>query len=82
MHHDHCLGPAERRCWRLLEGAVERRLQCRIGGLHHGRPGNLGKRRRRLRLQRFDIALQDIRLFLSMLLDAAKPVVKRRAATK
>ena len=37
VHHDHRLGPAERRCRRLLEGMIERRLQRRIGWFDHVR---------------------------------------------
>ena len=62
VNHDDRLGAAERRRRRLLEGMIERRLQRRIGWFDHSGAGNLGKQRRRLRLQRLDVALQEIGL--------------------
>jgi hypothetical protein len=82
VNHDDRLGPAERRCCRLLEGMVERCLQRRIGWFDHDGPGNLGKQRRRLRFQRLDVALQEIGCVHPVQIDAAEPVVKGGAAAK
>ena len=82
VDHDHRLGPPERRCRGLFEGVIERRLQRRIGWFDQCRTGNLGKQRRRLRLQRLDVVLQEIRLFRSEELDASEPVVERRTAAE
>ena len=82
VNHDDRLGLAERRRCGLLEGVIEHRLQRRIGWLHHGGPGNFVKQGRRLRFQRLDVGLQEIRRIRPLQIDAAEPVVKGRTVAK
>ena len=83
MHHDHRLGAPERRLGRLLEGVIERGLQCGIGRRHDIGAGNLAQQRRRFRyLQCVDVALEDIRLLRSVPQHAAEPFMIDSAAAE
>ena len=83
VHHDHCLGPPERRCRRLLEGMIERRLQLGVGGFDNGRTGNLRQQRRLFRrLQDCNVAPEQIGFIGSVQHDAAEFVMKRGATAE
>ena len=83
MHHDHRLGAPERRLGRLLEGMIERGLQCGIGRRHDIGAGNLAQQRRRFRhLECVDVALEDIWLLRSVPQHAAEPFMIDSAAAK